>query len=48
VNGGTGPELLFNYRTEHNAMWDDVELRAEFGYRTTYPEGGAPGLVVDL
>ncbi len=48
VNGGTGPELLFNYRTEHNAVWDDAELRAEFGYRTTFPEAGAPGLVVDL
>jgi len=48
VNGGSDPELLFNYRTDHNAMWDDDDLREEFGYRTTYPDEGAQGLVVDL
>jgi hypothetical protein len=48
VNGGSDPELLFNYRTEINEVWDDAGLMDEFEYRATYPADGARGLIVDL
>jgi beta-lactamase superfamily II metal-dependent hydrolase len=48
LRGGSDPELLFNYRTSQNAVWDDRALRDRLGYRTVYPAEGAEGLVVDL
>src|SRR6266511_4066180 len=48
VNGGSEPELLFNYRTELNGVWDDAGLMDEFGYTVAYPADDAPGLTVDL
>jgi hypothetical protein len=32
-----GQKLVFNYRTKHNEMWDDDELRDEFEYETVFP-----------
>jgi beta-lactamase superfamily II metal-dependent hydrolase len=37
--GGESPELLFNYREDEQARWDDDELRDEHGYTTVYPDG---------
>ena len=37
--------LLFNYRTEFNAMWDSEALKAKYGYATRYPTNG---LVLEL
>lgn len=34
---GTGQKLVFNYRTPHNSMWDDDELRAELEYEAVFP-----------
>lgn len=33
-------ELYFNYRTPHNEMWDDDDLRDDWNYRTHYPPAG--------
>jgi len=42
----TTADFHFNYRSEENEIWDDDELRAEWGYRTAYAEAG--GLTVEL
>ena len=46
VGATAPPNLIFNYRTEQNSIWDD----AETGYRftTQYPEPGRDGAVLDL
>ena len=36
--GGGVQTLIFNYRSTHNEIWDDDELRGEFGYRTVFAE----------
>jgi hypothetical protein len=36
--GGDGQKLVFNYRTKHNEMWDDEELKDEFGYEAVFAE----------
>jgi beta-lactamase superfamily II metal-dependent hydrolase len=36
-------ELIFNYRSAYTAVWDDDDLRADWGYTTTY--GDADGSV---
>lgn len=44
----TPPELVFNYRTEFNAVWDQPRLMNRHAYRARYPADGEEGLVVDL
>jgi hypothetical protein len=46
--GGPAPQLLFNYRTEFNTIWDSVQLRHDYGYTVRYPEPCADGLRIDL
>jgi hypothetical protein len=41
-------QLHFNYRTEHNEMWDDGDLMRRHGYGVRYPDPGHLGLRVDL
>jgi hypothetical protein len=49
VMGAPGEsELVFNYRTEHNEMWDASDLKADHGYRARFPEDGQVGIAVDL
>lgn len=48
VHGGSGVELLFNYRTKFNEMWDDAVLKDKHDYKTVYPPGDTAGLVVDI
>lgn len=36
--GGPSRQLVFNYRTKHNAMWDNPRLREAHGYTTVFPE----------
>jgi beta-lactamase superfamily II metal-dependent hydrolase len=43
----SGSTLWFNHRGTPAEPWDDVLLRAEYGYRTRFPHDGA-GMVVDL
>lgn len=33
---GQGVRLLFNYRTQYNAMWDSASLKEYWGYSTEY------------
>jgi hypothetical protein len=38
TTGGEGQTLVFNYRTSHNEIWDDDELRGEFEFETVFPD----------
>jgi hypothetical protein len=44
------PELWFNYRSEENRVWDDVELFEAPGksYEPLYPAAGAAGIRIEL
>jgi metal-dependent hydrolase (beta-lactamase superfamily II) len=44
--GGDQVELLFNYRSDDNEVWDSSTLKDKHGYQTTYP--GGEGIVVSL
>jgi beta-lactamase superfamily II metal-dependent hydrolase len=46
--GGEGLSLVFNYRSAQNRVWDDDDLRGEYGYTTEYPTIGKKGIIVDL
>jgi hypothetical protein len=48
LHGGAAPELLFNYRSPQNAVWDDATLRDRHGYATVYPGAAEGGLRVEL
>jgi hypothetical protein len=37
--------LYFNYRTSHNAVWDDSTLKAKYGYTTIYPDPASDGIL---
>jgi hypothetical protein len=41
-------ELLFNYRTSFNEIWEIRRLRRQFGYETRYPADGEQGLALPL
>lgn len=38
------PELVFNYRTRHTAIWDSEPLQQTHRFRAAYPEGRAGGI----
>lgn len=42
---GRRTELVFNYRTKYNSMWDSAPLKPRWGYAATFPEAGQKGLV---
>lgn len=44
---GDGANLLFNYRTKFNEMWDDDDLRDQWKYSAGYGAGEA-GIEVDV
>ena len=48
VAGGNQPKLVFNYRTEHNDIWDNEELKQRHGYTVRYPAGSEQGIEIDL
>jgi len=45
--GGPQPELIFNYRTQYNEIWEDGYLQPKYGYAVTFPKHG-PGFTVDV
>jgi len=47
ATGGEGQTLMFNYRSTHNEIWDDDQLRGEFEFETVYPTG-SEGVAVTL
>jgi len=48
VKFGCAPELIFNYKTKFNRMWDAKALRDKYRYRTSFAPEKAPGSVIDL
>jgi hypothetical protein len=46
--GGPHPELLFNYRSKHNEIWDNAQWMMQYGYSATHPGEGQEGLMVNL
>jgi beta-lactamase superfamily II metal-dependent hydrolase len=43
---GTAPtELVFNYRTKFNKVWDAPSLKTKWKYTTTYPAKGRSGII---
>lgn len=49
VKYGGKPEIIFNYKTRFNEMWDSKELQDKWGYRATYPESDdGNGVIIDL
>ena len=42
------PELIFNYRTRYNDVWERGDLQEEHGFTTRYPDAEQPGLRVSL
>jgi len=46
--GGHEPELLFNYRTEFNSIWDNRRLIKRYGYSVSYPSASDTGQTIDL
>jgi beta-lactamase superfamily II metal-dependent hydrolase len=43
-----GAELVFNYKTVFNKIWDSRMLERKYGYRARFPENGEEGVVVEL
>lgn len=43
---GHGTELIFNYRTKYNRIWDDDLLKDEYKYTTVFPQ--TEGIRIDL
>ena len=48
VHNGPGVDLLFNYRSDENKVWNDQRLKRRHSYKTHYPSGASSGLVIDL
>ena len=46
--GGQSPELVFNYSSEFDALWDNADWMSRYGYRVRYPTAGTAGMVVEL
>ena len=44
-NGNRPTELVFNYRTKYNSMWDSPALKSKWGYATTFPTKGMDGVI---
>ena len=45
--GGPKAQLVFNYRTQHNEMWDSAPLRQRHGYTTVFPESRGEGVTLE-
>ncbi len=43
-----GARLLFNYRSERTAPWDEPAMRAAHGHQAFYPRDPAAGIALDL
>jgi beta-lactamase superfamily II metal-dependent hydrolase len=46
--GGPKAELIFNYKTEFNGIWDESHLKQQYEYTTTYPGDKERGKIVNL
>lgn len=48
MHGGPRPELIFNFRSEENEIWDDARLCQQHNYKVVYPSAGKKGIRVRL
>jgi len=46
--GGPQPELLFNYQTQFNSVWENRSLKRRYGYSLAFPGAGRTGLGLEL
>lgn len=46
-HGGEQKELIFNYRTQYNEVWDESSLQERYGYTTTFGEDGHVEIAID-
>jgi beta-lactamase superfamily II metal-dependent hydrolase len=47
IRAGTqGKEIVFNYRSAYNEIWDDDDLKQDENYTTTFPENGEGVVIV--
>jgi beta-lactamase superfamily II metal-dependent hydrolase len=44
IKHGNAKELVFNYRSDENAVWDSAALKNKFGYAARYPDAATPGV----
>ena len=47
IVGATAPELIFNYSSPQNKVWDDDALRAEYQYTTRYLRPGEAAVCLE-
>lgn len=47
-HNGPDLQLYFNYRTEHNQMWDDADLKKEYSFQSFYPHGSEGSITLEL
>jgi len=46
--GGQKPELVFNYRTDFNSVWNNRKLIDKYSYSVSYPAVRGGGQTIDL
>jgi beta-lactamase superfamily II metal-dependent hydrolase len=42
------PELIFNYRTKYNDVWERADLQEKYGFTARYPDAEQAGYMVSL
>jgi beta-lactamase superfamily II metal-dependent hydrolase len=47
-SGNRNPELIFNYRTQYNDVWERADLQEKYGFTARYPDAAQPGQIVSL
>ncbi len=45
---GRNPELVFNYRTQYNDVWERADLQEQYGFTARYPDAEQAGQIVSL
>lgn len=46
--GGDNVELIFNYQSDDNEIWNTGTLKFKHRYKTRYPEDGSEGIMVKI
>ena len=46
--GGQNPELIFNYRTEFNSIWDKPHMAKQYGYTVAFSPTNKTGQTIEL
>lgn len=48
IHFNDAPELIFNYRSDENKIWEEAAIQQLFGYTAVYPEAGKKGISITL